>query len=488
MVLAAYLQAQTPGRSTAAASSRPTEPAGTDPASVQQTCSAIASAVTTSGRRRVSRARRRRPQNIRRPFPISEKVGHRARNAAMPLGRPRPTRRPTTHSELARRGADRAAASNPNPGVAAAASAQPHRVHAARNLRRSRIFRARWRSTCCCRPTTRATVRQHRRRAGTSPPDRALPVGGAEDQPARHRRCVDAVDRRYLRESLRSYRRRTASTGCHTARAAASGSSGSSRLDGEYTFRDDPGRRALHGPPAISSCCSTASASRCSPSTGAAGPRPRQWRTGARVRHAGVHRQAPPDSGSSGSFQPAITPSSATFVKKTSAAVEDSASVQPIRPGRRACAADAGERHDHRPVRGSRPGRHAEPAADLQPASPGAAAARPAAGIGLRDGDPSRRWPKRAYPPAGRRRGSADAAAVLRAGRAEGGFEGGIEPRSNGCSSARISCSASNGARGPAPRRRLPHQRSRAGVAPVVLPVEQHSRRRVARRRGARHA
>ena len=59
--------------------------------------------------------------------------------------------------------------------------------------------------------------------------------------------------------------------------------------------------------------------------------------------------------------------------------------------------------------------------------------------------------------------------------------------RSSGCSSAPTSCSASSAIRPashPAPCTRV--QRSRAGVAAVVLPVEQHPGRRAARRRRAR--
>ena len=51
-----------------------------------------------------------------------------------------------------------------------------------------------------------------------------------------------------------------------------------------------------------------------------------------------------------------------------------------------------------------------------------------------------------------------------------------------GCSSARSSCSASSAIRRTRCGPRLPDQRSRARVAAVVLPVEQHSRRRAARR------
>ena len=50
------------------------------------------------------------------------------------------------------------------------------------------------------------------------------------------------------------------------------------------------------------------------------------------------------------------------------------------------------------------------------------------------------------------------------------------------CSSRRGSCTASRGAGDRRGRAGLSHQRRRAGVAPVVLPVEQHSRRRAARR------
>ena len=57
------------------------------------------------------------------------------------------------------------------------------------------------------------------------------------------------------------------------------------------------------------------------------------------------------------------------------------------------------------------------------------------------------------------------------------------------CSSIRSSCSASSASR-PAsrPARRIRAQRSRAGVAPVVLPVEQHPGRRAARVARARRA
>ena len=56
-----------------------------------------------------------------------------------------------------------------------------------------------------------------------------------------------------------------------------------------------------------------------------------------------------------------------------------------------------------------------------------------------------------------------------------------------GCSSAPSSCFASKSSRHPPkPGTVLSHQRSRARVAAVVLPLEQHPRRRAARSRGAR--
>ena len=56
----------------------------------------------------------------------------------------------------------------------------------------------------------------------------------------------------------------------------------------------------------------------------------------------------------------------------------------------------------------------------------------------------------------------------------------GFKRRSNGCWSARSSCSASSGIRRMSRRDGLSRQRSGAGVAPVVFPLEQHSRRRAA--------
>ena len=84
-----------------------------------------------------------------------------------------------------------------------------------------------------------------------------------------------------------------------------------------------------------------------------------------------------------------------------------------------------------------------------------------------------------------RRRGRHVAAFYrLRAG-ASGDFETGIAYAIARCSSIR---SSSIGSRPSPPmwrRRELPHQRSRARVAPIVLSLEQHSRRRAARRAAA---
>ena len=91
-------------------------------------------------------------------------------------------------------------------------------------------------------------------------------------------------------------------------------------------------------------------------------------------------------------------------------------------------------------------------------------------------------------PPAGRPTPTCSRSCdVLRGGRREGTFDAGIETRAAADPrepEVRVPRRARPGER--RRRRRLPHQRPRAGVAAVVLPVEQHSRRRAARRSRAR--
>ena len=72
-------------------------------------------------------------------------------------------------------------------------------------------------------------------------------------------------------------------------------------------------------------------------------------------------------------------------------------------------------------------------------------------------------------------------------GRNEGDFEIGIQQAlARILVAPRFLYRDRRGARRRAAGRHLPHQRSRAGVAPVVLPLEQHPGRRAAGRRGAR--
>ena len=84
-----------------------------------------------------------------------------------------------------------------------------------------------------------------------------------------------------------------------------------------------------------------------------------------------------------------------------------------------------------------------------------------------------------------RRYADADVETAARAstakGRARAAFDAGIAAGArSACSRARSSCSASSAIRRRRAGHGLPRQRPRAGVAPVVLPLEQHSRRRAA--------
>ena len=104
---------------------------------------------------------------------------------------------------------------------------------------------------------------------------------------------------------------------------------------------------------------------------------------------------------------------------------------------------------------------------------------------GVRDEDPFTDRPARVSA-AGDEAGCADAARVLRqrpAATAEA-LTPGFSSRSNGCSSTRTSFCASIGIRSRQQRRQrrlaLSSQRPRSGLAPVVLPVEQHPRRSLA--------
>ena len=137
------------------------------------------------------------------------------------------------------------------------------------------------------------------------------------------------------------------------------------------------------------------------------------------------------------------------------------------------------QRDDRRPYNAARAGRHAEPPAALR-LPPQRAAGRRARAPGRF----SRR--SRGAPIAGRSTDD-DLQTLLdfyRAGRAEGALRRRHPAgRSSGCSSTPTSCSASNAIRrSAAPGAAVPAQRPRAGVAAVVLPLEQHSRRRAARR------
>ena len=140
------------------------------------------------------------------------------------------------------------------------------------------------------------------------------------------------------------------------------------------------------------------------------------------------------------------------------------------------------QRDDHRAVQ-----RDAAPATRRAGARSSSAARRDAGGEerAVRARRSSRRSP--AAPTAGRSTDAdvADAAGVLRRrARREGSFEAGIELALRAhARRARSSCSASSAIR--AERRAgaaYRDQRSRAGLAAVVLPVEQHSGRRAARR------
>ena len=86
--------------------------------------------------------------------------------------------------------------------------------------------------------------------------------------------------------------------------------------------------------------------------------------------------------------------------------------------------------------------------------------------------------------PSGHERRRRAAAGVLPRGAAQGGIRcAASSARCAGCWSARSSCSASSAIRPSVPPgTAYRDQRSRARVAAVVLPVEQHSRRRAARR------
>ena len=113
---------------------------------------------------------------------------------------------------------------------------------------------------------------------------------------------------------------------------------------------------------------------------------------------------------------------------------------------------------------------------------------RPAAGPaserrGVRQADSLHAGPAR-LSPAGDRRGPDEAARLLH-GRPQTrtGFDAGIRTRARADPGrSPSSCSASSAIPPAAPGTRLPPQRRRAGVAAVVLPLEQHSRRRAARR------
>ena len=87
-----------------------------------------------------------------------------------------------------------------------------------------------------------------------------------------------------------------------------------------------------------------------------------------------------------------------------------------------------------------------------------------------------------------RRRGAARCSASTTSAGPAGASTPASKRRCRRCSSARRSSIVSRPIRPTAARRRLSHQRSRAGLAAVVLPVEQHSRRRPAGRGGARPA
>ena len=173
-----------------------------------------------------------------------------------------------------------------------------------------------------------------------------------------------------------------------------------------------------------------------------------------------------------------------TFVKKSAALVESVREpfLAPHAEGGAALAARR-QRHDHR-ARSTPTGveRHAEPAAHLRvPAGQPPGRSRHARGRS------SRR--SRAAPTGGR---STDAQLKVlldfyNDGRANGGFEAGIELALRRLLVSpeflfRIEADPSSVAAGLGVSRR----RSRARVAAVVLPVEQHSRRRAARRGRAR--
>ena len=131
------------------------------------------------------------------------------------------------------------------------------------------------------------------------------------------------------------------------------------------------------------------------------------------------------------------------------------------------------------PFAATGPGRHAEPAPDLHlPARPSRAG-----GAGVRAADPRPRW--RAAPTASRSatRRLAPMLRVLRRRRARSGsFEAGIQ-RGAAAHPGQPAVPVPRRARSGGARCRrsaVPHQRRRAGVAAVVLPVEQHPGRRAA--------
>ena len=129
------------------------------------------------------------------------------------------------------------------------------------------------------------------------------------------------------------------------------------------------------------------------------------------------------------------------------------------------------------PFNADRPGRHAEPPPDLHLPSGDGAPRKSRARAGS-----SRRWRAARTAAGDRRRTSQRAAGVLRSRAAATATSSAASSwRCSASSPARSSCSASSAIRRAcAPGTVVSRQRPRAGVAAVVLPVEQHSRRRAA--------
>ena len=255
---------------------------------------------------------------------------------------------------------------------------------------------------------------------------------------------------------------------------------------------NSPARQA-RAPSTSSKSRSTASRSSCSRSR-----RPRRApRRGRRTRREASWNCALPVTGRPARGRRRVLPQAGRSRRAGARAVPESAHLRQRRRQRR-FDADGHERHRHRPAQRDRAGRHAQPPADLRvPAGQRRRRKRRAPSAS------SRSW--RDAPIAAR--ASEDDVETLLAFYTEGRSKAAASTpasssRSAGCWSIRTSCSASKpiapaaSARGQARTaatrsrgaRRLSHQRSRAGVAAVVLPLEQHSRRRAARRGGAGQA